>query len=65
MFGRSTTGYTETKGASGIVFAMLAHAAATDPAAPMFVYSAPLLLPNCGWWYSIVELNRRVRAEYY
>ena len=38
VFGRSTTGYTETKGASGIVFAMLAHAAATDPAAPMFVY---------------------------
>ena len=38
VFGRSTTGYTETKGASGIVFAMLAHAAATNPAAPMFVY---------------------------
>ena len=38
VFGRSTTGYTETKGASGIVFAMLAHAAATNPAAPMYVY---------------------------
>ena len=38
VFGRSTTGYTETKGASGIVFAMLAHAAATNPAAPVFVY---------------------------
>ena len=32
-----TTGYTETKGASGIVFAMMAHAAATNPAAPMYV----------------------------
>ena len=38
VFGRSTTGYTETKGASGIVFAMMAHAAATNPAAPMYVY---------------------------
>ena len=42
VFGRSTTGYTETKGASGIVFAMLAHAAATDPAAPVFVYGMEL-----------------------
>lgn len=63
VFGHTQTGYSETKGASGVIFAMLAHAAATNPAAPSSLYGM-VEMPAATALVAMLAVDALVRSKH-